>query len=324
MDKEKKYIKFLLGKTSGKEDEALYEELSSSKEHLSRFRKIKLGIERYEREQTDTSFVAQDLNLLRRKISHKRRFQIGRSILKYAAVFLLTIGLVELWHYQRSNIDPVQYNCMMVARGEQSRIVLSDSTVVWLASDSRLEFPDHFGKEERKVLLAGKAYFKVAHNKDVPFIVKTQDAQVKVLGTEFNIQAYPNEPVIETSLIKGCVDIRFFGGNKTKARGKIMRPGEKICFNKANNRFVSTAFDAHQELSWREGRLSFRDESFLHISRRLERFYDVHITFENEKIKDYRYSGDFDEESIQEALEAISKITPFNFQKEGREIIIKH
>ncbi len=350
-DHHNKYLKFLFNQTTEKENEMLLLYLQEDESGLQNFAKTKEVLEAYEKENTDTSFVQKDLKSLKGKIKRKKTFTIGKQLLRYAAILVIAIGLVEVWDYVVLNNELVKYNQIVVARGEQSKIILSDSTVVWLASDTRLEFPDHFVNNERKVLLTGQAFFKVAHNKKLPFIVEAGDTRINVLGTEFNVKAYPSDLEIETSLVRGKVNVTYptanskLKSNKMVSRGekltynkkkrnvslqaplkrlsKVIIPGEKLSYNKKTHLIRKSKFDPQLELSWREGRLSFRNESFGNIAKKLERFYNVEIEFQNEKIKSYQYTGDFDKESIQEALDAITKITHFRYDKKDRKIIIR-
>ncbi len=201
-------------------------------------------------------------------------------------------------------------------------------------------------------MLSGEAYFDVAHDKDKPFIVNTNEINIKVFGTEFNVKAYPGEKHIETTLVNGIISVSGkygkIGGNETV----ILRPNQKLIITKtekslnteisdfrtdiADNEkkelIKTRKFEANLDLkkqvqtdvitAWKDKKLLFRDESFEHVATKMERWYDVDIHFEDEKLKDFKYWGSFDDETIEQALEALRLTTPFNYALKKRNVYI--
>ncbi|MCG8377446.1 MAG: FecR domain-containing protein, partial [Chlorobiales bacterium] len=146
--------------------------------------------------------------------------------------------------------DPVLYNTMATARGNQFRIVLSDSTVVWLNSASSLRFPAVFSGRQRLVELSGEAYFEVAENKEKPFMVNVSNkAEVRVLGTHFNINAYDDEAIIKTTLLEGRVSI---SSSLSPFVSSSLSPGQQAFLDENNKLSVQKA-DIKKEMAWKLG-----------------------------------------------------------------------
>ena len=210
-----------------------------------------------------------------------------------------------------------------VPRGKRVDLVLADGTKVWLNSESVLKYPTYFDGDERIVLLEGEAFFEVAKNHSKPFIVKTSNLNVRVLGTEFNLSTYKTEENIELTLEEGSVALykkdRIFNPQKAV----LVKPKQQASFHKLENKNVKlTACNPKIYSSWRFGKLQFRHESFKELTRKLERWFDVTIINENEDIDDIAFSGDFDNEDIAQVMETLKRNTGVEYEITGNEIRI--
>lgn len=240
-------------------------------------------------------------------------------------------------------------NEVVAGKGIRSKMVLPDGTQVWLNSDSKLEYAENFIGTTREVSLEGEAYFDVVKDSKRPFIVHTSAIDIKVLGTSFNVKSYPQEKTIETTLIRGMIEV--INKNKPQAPKIILRPKEKLVFNKlaeeinelpagnqkeirrdtSHNKTMAIAITALPpnvadssltETSWVYNRLLFEGDSFREVAVKMERWFNIKINFKNEKIANYRLSGSFDRETIDEALQALRYIAPFNYKINNNEVDI--
>ena len=219
--------------------------------------------------------------------------------------------------------------------GDRIRMVLPDSTVVWLNAGSKLNYNEKFGITNRNTTLSGEAYFDVRKN-SIPFIIQANGVQIKVLGTAFNVKSYPNEKTTETSLLRGKVEITI---NKRPGEIFLLKPNEKLTV--ANDLEPKEALPQSKtepmvvlsglthandnsilETSWKDNKLIFQDESFAELAVKMERWYGVKIVFTSEKIAKERLSGTFTRESVTEALEILQMTTGFRFTHKFDAIII--
>jgi ferric-dicitrate binding protein FerR (iron transport regulator) len=219
--------------------------------------------------------------------------------------------------------------------GSKTRVVLPDSSIVWLNAGSRLTYDEQFGRTNRTISLTGEAFFDVRKSK-VPFIIIATGVRIKVLGTAFNVRSYPNETTTETTLIRGEVEITL---DKRPGELFVLKPKEKLTVSvvppgksekgKGKQEPIAVlsglrlaADETVLETSWVENKLVFEDEPFERLAYSLERWYNVTIEFQHKQLGKERLSGSFTTETVQEALEALQLTTPFRYTIKGRQIII--
>jgi ferric-dicitrate binding protein FerR (iron transport regulator) len=231
--------------------------------------------------------------------------------------------------------------------GSKSKIQLPDGSTVILNSGSKLIYNKDYGIDNREVTLVGEGFFDVKKNKDRPFIIHTADINIKVLGTVFNVKAYPEDKKTETSLIRGSIEVTI----KNRPNDKIiLSPSEKLVVENglvpdkelpqqgagelvaaptglntlmAINKLKYSPVDSSvAEILWTENKLVFRDESFEELAMRMQRWYDVSISIQNEGLAEKRLTGIFERETIEQALEALKISIPFQYEKNGNKIII--
>jgi hypothetical protein len=208
-----------------------------------------------------------------------------------------------------SNQDEVSMNQLVIPYGNQSKLTLSDNTVVWLNAGSRLVYPTVFKGKTREVLLFGEAYFEVAKNANQPFIVKTSDIEVKVLGTQFNISAYAEDKAIQTVLKEGSVEIRENDANLFSSK-VILKPNQMASFSKTTNETSLYNVDASYYTLWTKGLLSFDDVDFDKVIKKIERFYNISVDFSEPGLRAIRISGKLDlKGNRSEVLEYLQKVS---------------
>ncbi len=210
----------------------------------------------------------------------------------------------------------VKYNTLIVPRGGEYELLLSDGTRVWMNSESKLVYPVHFSGDFREVQMEGEVCFKVAKNERQPFIVKTQGISVEVLGTFFNVEAYPTDEVITTTLVEGRVNV---------SNGKqeyVMSPNQQVIAD--GGQLVVREVDAAEVVRWIEGVCYFSETSLEDIMDKLARWYDVEIFFANASAKEAHFSLEIERyDNIAAVLSKIEKTGRVKFKINGQTVIVE-
>ena len=181
--------------------------------------------------------------------------------------------------------EAVVYNKLDIPRGGEFCLTLSDGTRVWLNSETSIQYPVVFGTKERRVFIQGEAYFEVAKDAKKPFTVQFMSSSVTVLGTSFNIRAYPEEKQSQTTLAEGSVRIYSPGSSM------LLKPGEQAEVKALSGEMVKKEVDVKTFTSWKNGRFVFEQEPLENIMRTLERWYDIRVIFRDEGAKRISLSG---------------------------------
>lgn len=201
-----------------------------------------------------------------------------------------------------------------------AKVVLPDSTVVTLNEDSRIVYDaDTYNKEKRTLSLSGEAFFDVRHNADKPFIVNTDNIDVQVLGTTFNVKAYNSEENIVISLISGSVELTDKGKNQML---KLI-PGQASSYNKKTTNLSLYTFEKDDVTSWMTPKLFFDRESFSDVCKKLERRFGVSIVLKNKKLENKLLTGRFtNDESLTDILDIMNINEPFRYKIKDDEVTI--
>lgn len=173
-----------------------------------------------------------------------------------------------------------ELNQLIVPYGKNSSLKLPDGTMAWLNAGSRLVYPNYFAGKKREVYLIGEGFFEVTHNEKMPFLVQTSDLNIEVLGTKFNISAYPSDNMIETVLVEGKVKLtqnRIF----TFEREHILELNQLAIYNRTNSDIKIKQVDVINYVSWHEGYLNFESTDLNRIVKRLERYYNIKIILDD-------------------------------------------
>lgn len=213
------------------------------------------------------------------------------------------------------------FNQMIVPYGKRSNILLADGTQVWLNSGSKLVYPAHFSESKREVFLEGEAYFEVSTDKSKPFFVKTENFEVKVLGTKFGVQAYQNESNQNTVLLEGKVSLST--GKGIFGEEYELQPNQKAVVS-GQDKVISIAEvrDAHSYIDWVHGYLNLEDENFQGLVNRISRYYNLEIEI-NTTVPNSRLSGKLDlKDDPKRILDGLSKIYHVTYEQKGEKIII--
>lgn len=213
-----------------------------------------------------------------------------------------------------ANKEEIRYNTLQVPRGGEYQLVLEDGTKVWLNAESTLRYPTDFSFG-REVALTGEAYFEVTKDTQHPFIVQVGGNRVEVLGTKFNVSAYPQHSLYAT-LVEGCVRL-----NST-TNSVVLQPNEQAVVAASGNIGVRVV-DASVFTAWTQGRYEFRETELEDIADQLSRWYDVDIRFREEKLKSRRFAGViFRNDELTFAIEVIEEVSDVKFVREGNVIYI--
>ncbi len=213
------------------------------------------------------------------------------------------------------------YNELITPNGGNYSLVMADGTEVTLNAGSSLKYPVSFSDSVRKVYLKGQAYFDVSHN-GKPFIVSSDEMDVRVLGTRFDVSAYPDDLAAKTTLVEGKVMV--YSNHQTDAdEGHILKPNDQAILNKNESRFEVVEVSTSQYTSWTQGKIEFSQANLEVVMRRLARWYDFKYEFENESAKDYHFTARLNnDQSISSILEMLEMTTDVKFNIRGHTIVI--
>ncbi|MDP9082083.1 MAG: FecR domain-containing protein [Bacteroidota bacterium] len=219
--------------------------------------------------------------------------------------------------YNANNSDLIAnvFNEVSTPRGGHYQVVLPDGSQVWLNAASSIRFPTAFTGKERKVEITGEAYFEVAKNKTLPFIVKVNSSEVRVFGTHFNVMAYTDEAAVKTTLLEGSV--QFSNGSSSC----MLKPGEQSELNRSGQVKVVSGVDVDNVIAWKNNVFEFENADIEVVMRQLSRWYDVDVVY-NKKVNDHFFAEIPTTAKLSEVLRALELTGKVNFDIQGRKIII--
>ena len=208
-------------------------------------------------------------------------------------------------------------------KGIRRALTLADGTKIWLNAASKIQYPGEFTGTIREVYLVGEAFFDVAKNPSMPFIIHLANGTVRVLGTSFNIRAYDNEKVIETSVASGSVAfIPKYEKSKKKQDTVFLSPDNKVRYLFTKEEVIIEATDSREDKAWIAGKMAFKGLTFEEIAVELERSFGKKIVFVSDAVKSYRLTGSFQDNSLEEIFFYLSKSKAFNYKITEAEVLI--
>jgi len=249
------------------------------------------------------------------------------NLFKVAAV--LVIILLSNFLVYTFREDPGQneiaYQEIVVPRGNRMKIVLPDSTSIWLNNETKLKYASNFSSGNREVELSGEAYFDVHHDEKHPFTVKIGNQHIRVLGTRFSVTAYPEDKIIETSLISGSVI--FESDKKINGESEFrLNPGNSLLYDKNKNSITTQKIQSSFYQYWENGVYVFTDEKFENISIKIKRIFNVELVFQDDFLKHKTYTGTINiNDNIFTFMEAIRRTSaePIEYKFNKYKIFIK-
>lgn len=259
----------------------------------------------------------------------------------YRIAAILAIGICSFAAYQffiKSKSDTallaLNWKTLSTPSRLTEKLVLADGTTVTLNAETQLKYPEEFKGSNREVYLSGEAFFEVKKDAEHPFVIHTDKMSVKVLGTSFDVKAYKNDREYSTSLLSGAVQIQL----KDKNKQILLKPSEKFSLqNKRSAESDTLAYHisalnllkagenpaaSFMETSWLSHKLIFQEEPFEVLANNLSRWYGVHMIFKNEKLKDVKFTGLFEKETLDEALKALQLIEFFQYKIADKTVYI--
>ena len=223
----------------------------------------------------------------------------------------------ELAYSGNSPKGQLLYHTIYVPRGNEYHMVLSEQTEIWLNSESELRFPINFEGHERKVYLKGEAFFKVTKDTLRPFRVNTGKMEIEVLGTSFDIKAYQGTDPLAI-LVQGSIQVKDSATGKTC----ILSPGYQAILR--NNQLDTCRINTEEATAWKEGRFVFRDMPLAQLTQELERWFDIKIFFENNHLREHRFTGVIKRyNKIEDIGALIEETANVKFHIQGRNVIIQ-
>jgi ferric-dicitrate binding protein FerR (iron transport regulator) len=313
---------------------------------------------------TEDAYIADRWNALSNRLGTQKeeeqpvtRRSLVRRLARYsvaaASVAAIAIISIALWSISRPH-ETAKQNVISTKNGSRSKVQLPDGTHVWLNAGSQLTYNDSFGKEIREITLLGEAFFEVAKDAEHPFIIHTNTINIKVLGTSFNVRAYPDDKKTEATLINGLIEVSFNGRPSDRmylkpnekisvVNGEIQKTGPDdscclvasphtvnrnteepmIAFSKVTQ--VSPKDSTVLETAWVSNKLIFRNKSFEDLGKEMERWYNISFDCKDSSLLQKHFTGSFYHESITEALDILRLSYPFHYvlDKNRNTIIIE-
>lgn len=246
-----------------------------------------------------------------------------KSLSMYAAIFVLAfaLGSVTLYLINRKGQNQLSslYNTIEVPYGERSTVTLYDGTKVWLNSGTKFRYPVAFSSKTRNVYVEGEAYLNVAKDAKHPFIVTAGQLQIRVLGTHFDVCAYPDDNEFSATLVEGAINaLNTNSGKRVK-----LAPGEQVVLNRRTNGMEHLQVNTDIYTSWKENLLRFEDAPFDEVIKKMERWYDVKIKVDPAIDTQERYTMTIKTESLREMLQLVSKTTPMKYEIKANVVLLK-
>lgn len=274
-------------------------------------------------------------------VSSKRSLRMWYNIAAILAFCICTFTAYKFL-LPKTNTDQQTFtgtwNKLTSSTGRQkSAVILPDGTRITLNAESELRYPTAFKGATREVYLTGEGFFDVAKDHRHPFIVHTQRMDIRVLGTAFDVKSYQNERFTETTLLRGKIQITLNSSPKTPillspsekfvlthSTGSTENPGNSVYSISSMTYFNPGNKNSVIETSWMDNKLAFKNESFDKISLLMARWYGVNLVFKSDEIRNYKFTGQFEKETLPEALKALQFIAAFRYEIKGKTIYLYH
>lgn len=293
--------------------------------------------------------IQQETDHFHKKIVNTRT--IYRAI-QIAAVIVVTFGIG--FFVQKYIPEETNYASVNVPYGAKSELELPDGSKVWVNSGSKIKYPTNVYNKDVTLYLEGEAYFDIVKNPKRVLTVKTSTINIQVHGTTFNVKSYNDEEIVETTLLEGSISITGKVGNNVIKEPIFLKPNEQATLTKSKQNIeigqqkqelantkeaakdfkkipsnmnpkiqIKEGIDVESFVMWKYNMLVFKNERFEDLAIKLERWYNVEITIKNEELKNSRYTGTFEKETVEQAMKALSISLPFKYHIDKNQISIQ-
>lgn len=320
------------------EAKALYNFLKSKSQSVIKsetdavFKRIWTEVEKHDSTSSSSLSNLNSTDFIKKQSFYERYVQQN---IRFVAAACLILTLCSVILYFSLSIGKDNEKLYFSNKGERKKIELLDGSILWLNSDSKLYVSIDFGKKNRKVRLEGEAFFAVAKDTKLPFIVSYNDAEVKVLGTKFNIRAYPDESQTTTSLVEGSIELKVDNVDDDIYQ---LKPGQKVEISHAlkgenvvtlidseeqKERTTSNSNSVPTEALWMENKLSFDQDPLYLVVSKLSKWYNVNIVLENKDLEHKKFNGVMENFTLNQVLQILKAAEPnLKIRREQGKIII--
>lgn len=298
-------LKYISRKTSQKETEEVVTWIDSDPANLEKFISLHKSYD---------ALIWQDIDKLCGKTEKKRSLQIIlRRMIRIAAVFVIAFGLSYILS-QALQKEDLSMQTVSVPAGQRTQVTLADGTIVWVNGRSTLVFPSQFTSQTRNVQLDGEAYFEVRKDPKKQFIISTaHQSRIKVLGTKFNVKAHKDAEDIITTLVEGKINFEFNNVNHQQ-QYITMTPGQKLVYHSQSKKTELHATSGEKELSWKDGKIIFKQTSLKEALDMLAEAYNVTFVVQKNVPDDDSFSGEFINKSLEQILNYIKASSKINWR----------
>lgn len=317
------YLKGVLSHKERDEVEAWYAQSDENKEKLENLYYLLFVSDRLDA--VEGVDVNESFEQFREKIQQQQTSIKKKSVIRrVAAVAAIFIGLFFMGSTATLFLLDKSPQQMTVATqlGERAKVTLPDGTSVWLNACSSIEYSKSFFSRTRNVALNGEGYFEVVSKKNTPFIVSNESSKIKVLGTKFNVKCNEDEDFISVSLLEGSI---LFSDQQVDLE-MILKPGEQILYDRFNKTYSLHAIKNEYDIvGWMDGKIVFTNATLEEIAKKLERHYNVKISFTDEMVKRERFNADFETpDNIYQIISILEATKKFKYKlhSDKREIVI--
>lgn len=258
-----------------------------------------------------------------KSFGHSATFRVATSLM-----LLITVGIG--WWYTQTGLSieklfatQVTYQEFVNTTGQQAQITLTDGSRIWLNVDSRVKYPEKFTGNERNVYLTGEALFEVTKDPGKPFRVHTQHLMTTVLGTSFQVRAYHDDKLAQVTVVTGKVAVQAMDSSGQTGKHYLLHPRQQVVLNKETRQMQQDSTDLTEAAALKNGELYLRDLSLGEIARRLERWYGVQISFEQEALQACAFSATFKRCPLRNVLDRLQLTAGFRYEINGKLVKIK-
>nr|MBC7613276.1 FecR domain-containing protein [Pseudopedobacter sp.] len=238
------------------------------------------------------------------------------------AALIFVIASASFYFYQSGvskKLKIVTYTIIKSPVNQRKKIILIDGTTVWLNAKSELSFNNLYNEKTREITMVGEAFFEVTKNKKIPFIVNSAGIQIKVLGTSFNIAAYPEDENVTIALLTGKIWLKAPDGNN-----EVLMPNQTISFNKKKNHLEPIITEsAENYTAWKDGKIVFNNISLAAAAVKLERIFNVSIDIKEDELSQTKINGNFTvHQRPTEVLEVLCRLVGARYRIDHQQISI--
>lgn len=319
-------IKYLEGSASQQEQEKLFKWLKNNNNRPI-FQKVKHNWQQKLKEDVffghgqEETWLKVQSNLWQKNYSGWNKSKKLQMVFSYAAIFILviSIGAFIFYSINRGKTMQLFYTSVIADKGQISKVNLPDGSQVWLNSGSEIKYNNFFASKNRDINLIGEAFFDVVRNENAPMVITCGVLQARVLGTRFNISAYPGNDYINIILEEGSVELK---NTDVPSFEYKLKPGEMARFNKSNRELFVSQVNTVKYTSWREGTINIYDQPISEVAKRLNLRFNQKFEYSKE-IENLKCTFTIKNESLEDIIKLIEQITPVYAVQEDGIIFLK-